>query len=105
MATQIVLINGKPHYFDGEPGVLTYDEISNLAGVNPEKCPIIYSDATPMRRAFTMTSPDDIGPRENGAIYRVRTRKKCPNCGGLAIEKGIVSECEACGHSYLNSKA
>jgi hypothetical protein len=74
MSTQIVLINGKPHYFDGEPGVLTYDEISNLAGVNPDKQPIIYSDATPMRKAFTLTNPDDIGPRENGAMYRVEVK-------------------------------
>lgn len=74
MATQIVLINGKPHYFEGEPGVLTYDEISNLAGINPEKNPIIHSVATPMRRAFVMTGPDDIGPRENGATYIVELK-------------------------------
>ena len=74
MLTQIVLINGKPHYFEGEPGTLTYDEISNLAGINPGTMPIIHSDATPMRRAFVMENPDDIGPRENGAMYRVVSR-------------------------------
>lgn len=74
--TQIVLINGKPHYFKGEPGTLTYDEISNLAGINPETKPIIHSDATSLRRAFTITEPDDIAPRENGAIYRVVPRPK-----------------------------
>lgn len=72
--TQIVIINGKPHYFKGDPGILTYDEISNLAGINPELNPIIHSIATPMRRAFIMTSPDDIGPLENGAMYQVEVK-------------------------------
>lgn len=30
---------------------------------------------------------------------------KCPNCEAIAKEKGVVSECENCGHSWLNVTA
>ena len=84
---QTVTINRVQHNFAGEPDILTYDEISNLAGINPETNPIITC-LSPGRNAFSLTKQDDIGPRENGAVYHVADRAFtvpknsviCPNC-------------------------
>lgn len=39
--------------------------------------------------------PDD----DFGAADAAET---CPSCGGSAAQKGVVSRCVSCGHSWLN---
>lgn len=121
--TQEVTINRIQHNFKGEPGILTYDEISNLAGINPATNPIITC-LSPGRNAFSLTRPDDFGPRENGAVYHVadspKNSRSCPNCErGTAFthkhttiygmpethEAGSERyECQVCGYAMFKEK-